>query len=428
MEVFDLTEKSESSFILANLHLARLFWASEPSLIKIIGHPKDAPQKRVETIIHSDDLYQDLYHFFNLLLTHTIFISASFGMILFFSIYRFLGAPLERLTHHITLFHQNPESKDNIIQPSLLGGKIARAEKALSSMQTTLQETLKEQTRLARLGLAVSKINHDLRNILANALIISEDFAKNIDPDTRSKSQRLTSSLNKAIQLCTQVLDYGSARHHSLKISQVNVKKLVAMVGAQIASSLPKDSPQKWVNQCPDNITLLSDDNHLFRILFNLGRNGFQAQAHSIHIDAQISNEDEKIKIDIKDDARGLPQSVKARFTSSPHHSSYKGQSDNGYGLGLSISQELALDLGGVLNLVETSSKGTHFRLILPLDLGGQTWSQPKYPRKKWSWAKYSQPKYSQNDLRLKLTRHAITARVCPAILASFVKLYPVKP
>ena len=51
--------------------------------------------------------------------------------------------------------------------------EIGVAERELADMQRRLQKTLGEQKHLADLGLAVSKINHDMRNILASAQLLS---------------------------------------------------------------------------------------------------------------------------------------------------------------------------------------------------------------------------------------------------------------
>ena len=52
--------------------------------------------------------------------------------------------------------------------------EVGIAERELAQMQEELSGLLAQKTRLAQLGLAVSKINHDLRNMLANAQLISD--------------------------------------------------------------------------------------------------------------------------------------------------------------------------------------------------------------------------------------------------------------
>jgi hypothetical protein len=49
-------------------------------------------------------------------------------------------------------------------------------------MQTALRDMLAQRRHLAELGLAVSKINHDLRNILASAQLFSDRIGAAEDP------------------------------------------------------------------------------------------------------------------------------------------------------------------------------------------------------------------------------------------------------
>jgi signal transduction histidine kinase len=61
--------------------------------------------------------------------------------------------------------------------PSGRPTKIGTAEEELAAMQRELASMLHQKSRLAALGLAVSKINHDLRNLLASAQLFSDQLA-----------------------------------------------------------------------------------------------------------------------------------------------------------------------------------------------------------------------------------------------------------
>ena len=60
--------------------------------------------------------------------------------------------------------------------------------------------------RLATLGLAVSKIGHDLRNILATTQLLTDRSAASRDPEIQRISPKLIDSIDRAIQLCTETL------------------------------------------------------------------------------------------------------------------------------------------------------------------------------------------------------------------------------
>jgi signal transduction histidine kinase len=73
-------------------------------------------------------------------------------------------------------FPRNPESASRS-SPSQRGDEIGVAERELSDMQRDLVSMLHQKSRLAALGLAVSKINHDLRNLLASSQLLSDQLA-----------------------------------------------------------------------------------------------------------------------------------------------------------------------------------------------------------------------------------------------------------
>src|SRR4029078_2911353 len=85
--------------------------------------------------------------------------------------------PMRRITANLVAFHQDPENPSRIIAPSKRGDEIGRTETELGALQRDLVSMLHQKNRLAALGLAVSKINHDLRNILATAQLFCDPLS-----------------------------------------------------------------------------------------------------------------------------------------------------------------------------------------------------------------------------------------------------------
>ncbi len=71
---------------------------------------------------------------------------------------------------------------------------------------------LQQKSRLAALGLAVSKINHDLRNLLASAQLFSDRLASLPDPRVQRFAPKLMRALERAIAFCQSTLSYGRAQ------------------------------------------------------------------------------------------------------------------------------------------------------------------------------------------------------------------------
>ena len=79
-------------------------------------------------------------------------------------------------------------------------------------MQRDLASMLQQKSRLAALGLAVSKINHDLRNLLASAQLFSDRLASLPDPRVQRFAPKLMRALERAIAFCQSTLSYGRAQ------------------------------------------------------------------------------------------------------------------------------------------------------------------------------------------------------------------------
>ncbi len=75
-----------------------------------------------------------------------------------------------------------PEDARRIITPAAGVTELREAEEALKSMQTELTSALRQKERLAQLGSAVSKISHDLRNILTSAQLFTDRIEMSEDP------------------------------------------------------------------------------------------------------------------------------------------------------------------------------------------------------------------------------------------------------
>src|SRR5258708_25424802 len=109
-------------------------------------------------------------------------------------------------------FRADPEDTARILAPTPRHAELGSVEGELAEMQRDLAATLQQKTRLATLGLAVSKINHDLRNLLASAQLFSDRLAGLPDPQVQRFAPKLMRALERAIDLCQSTLSYGRAQ------------------------------------------------------------------------------------------------------------------------------------------------------------------------------------------------------------------------
>ena len=134
---------------------------------------------------------------------------------------------------------------------------------------------LQQKTRLAALGLAVSKINHDLRNLLTTAQLFSDRLSSLPDPRVQRFAPKLMRALERAIAFCESTLSYGRAQEPPPDRRMVALGPLVEEVRETLG--LGPDTPVRWVTAVERGLMVDADPDQLFRVLLNLARNAVQA-------------------------------------------------------------------------------------------------------------------------------------------------------
>ena len=256
-------------------------------------------------------------------------------------------------------FHMIDESG---AQRSEFFNRLRSAQRELADMQSRLRTALRQKSHLAALGTAVSKINHDLRNILATAQLVSDRLAGSEDPEVKRVAPTLVRSLDRAAALCANVLRYGRAEEAEPTRVPFELHALVDDVTVALGLSLP-DGVRVENTVDPDFI-LNADREQVFRVLLNLGRNAAEALtgAGDGRITVSAARGAGVADIRIRNIGPGVPaESVTGLFQA------FSGSSrSGGTGLGLAIARDLMVGHGGDIKLLETGATGTVFQLLLP--------------------------------------------------------------
>jgi len=121
----------------------------------------------------------------------SLLISAITAALVFAAIHALMVRPIRNIRNSLLGFASAPDDPANIVRVSGRNDELGVTERELASMQTQLQRTLGKQKHLADLGLAVSKINHDMRNILASAQLISDRLRLVNDPTVQTFAPKL---------------------------------------------------------------------------------------------------------------------------------------------------------------------------------------------------------------------------------------------
>ena len=218
---------------------------------------------------------QLMYRFSRNLLLVSMEIAMLTAGLVYIALHFLFVRPMRRLTANLVGFHENPESSARIIVPSQRGDEIGVAERELSDMQRDLVSMLHQKSRLAALGLAVSKINHDLRNLLASSQLLSDQLASVPDPRVQRFAPKLMRSLERAIAFCQSTLSYGRAQEAAPDRRMILIEPVVTEV--RESAGLASDASIAWISAIERGLTIDADPDQLFRVLLNLVRNAAQA-------------------------------------------------------------------------------------------------------------------------------------------------------
>ncbi len=293
----------------------------------------------------------------------SILISIITGALVYLSLAALLVKPMTRLTRNIVSFSERPEDPSRIIAPSGRRDEIGTAERELKAMQEELAGTLTQKSRLAALGLAVSKISHDLRNMLSSAQLLSDRLIAVKDPTVQRLVPKLIASLDRAIRLCARTLDFGQAQEAPPRRKRFALAPLVAEVGDGMG--LPRAGAIAWIVNVPKDIEVDADRDQLYRVLSNLCRNAVQALESEGEPEGELAvsarREGSVTVVEVADTGPGVPERARAHLFEAFQTVARK----EGSGLGLAIAAELVKAHGGEIALVRNDG-GATFRVTIP--------------------------------------------------------------
>jgi signal transduction histidine kinase len=338
-----------------------------------ISGPPDYTGTTVDIVMYDTALHDRLIQNSRIIATISLLISLIAAALIYFIIHRLLLRPVGHMYSNMFAFGQKPEDPTLIIDASCRKDELGYAQNRLAQMQTHLQHLFHERKHLADLGLAVSKINHDMRNILASAQLMSDSLADTQDPVVQRFSPKLIRTLNRAITYSETVIAYGRTQEAVPVRQQRLLRPLLHEVEDMLV--IPPNVEITFRNMIPVDFEAYIDKEQMLRVLNNLCRNAVQAM--STHNTAPETEKSLTISawrmgnqccIAVADTGPGLPKKARDNLFTA-----FRGSTrSDGTGLGLVIAQELVRAHGGTIELREDYTEGALFEIRIP--------DMPAYP------------------------------------------------
>jgi signal transduction histidine kinase len=354
----------EVSWHRAIIDAFKTLWSGDNDVMRLVG-PAPKGGDFLEIVMDEAPLRNAMLRFSTNIMLLSLVISAITALLVYLALHYLLVRPMRRITTNMMGFRADPENPARVMSASRRQDEVGLAERELAAMQLELASMLQQKSRLAALGLAVSKINHDLRNLLTGAQLFSEGLTSLPDPRVQRFAPKLMRALERAIAFCESTLSYGRAQEPPPDRRMVELEPLVDEVHETLEMSASRVG---WITAIERGVVVDADPDQLLRVLLNLARNAVQA------LETRAPNEPSRdqvritgrregavVVIEVSDTGPGIPAKGREHLFEAFQTQARSG----GTGLGLVIAAELVRAHGGEIKLIE-GTIGATFRLSIP--------------------------------------------------------------
>lgn len=262
--------------------------------------------------------------------------------------------------------------------------EIGRLSEGIHGMSQQIQRTMEDmKEERDKLSLAVEKLSlldqqqkqfignvtHEFKTPLTSikAYLDLLDMYPKDNALLETAKENIKSETEKLYEMVVNVLQLSSMDKYDFeyKLEKIDIKEEILAVLKSLKGKLEKFEIGLELNLTE---AFIEADRESLRILFmNLFDNAIKYNRAGGRIFISNVVKDAQVNIEIRDTGIGIPKElVKQIF--DPFYTVDKNRSreTGGFGLGLSLAKKHAEIMGGSITLVETSEKGTTFRVIFP--------------------------------------------------------------
>lgn len=346
----------------------RTFFGNADGCLRVLAASPVTGQDALELLIPKSKLKWAMRDYAKRIAVLSLAIAVITGLLIYLAMLFMIIRPIEKLAAGLADFREDPEKRRSNLPPSSRKDEIGQLQREFYDMKQGVRASFKQRERLATLGMAVAKINHDLRNVLASASLVSDRLASDPEERISKMGARLTRSIDRGIKLTSEVLNFSLSGQDEAELEVVRISLLVGEAAGDTLGSFGTGARRiSFTNKIPSELIVTADKDHTYRIFHNLFRNAAQAMAKmpednvTRNLSVEAIPAGDHIAILVKDTGPGLPDKAKDNLFKAFASASGRGST----GLGLTISQDLAREQGGDIVLESTSKDGTVFAVSL---------------------------------------------------------------
>ena len=225
------------------------------------------------------------------------------------------------------------------------------------------EESLRKSERLTTLGTLAAEIAHEIRNPLMVIRLLFDSL--NLVEADEQKNKDLSvirEKLDHLEQIAGRILDFGKSREAFR--TKLSLQEIINDAVLLVRLKLKQSQVVLEIDEFEEVLIVYVDKGQIQQALLNLMLNALVAMPAGGKLTLKSDKSDEgKALIFVSDTGSGISPELQGKIFDS-----FLTGTSEGTGLGLSISKRILKAHDGDLELVESGSKGTVFKISLPIN------------------------------------------------------------
>jgi signal transduction histidine kinase len=239
------------------------------------------------------------------------------------------------------------------------GGEIGHLADRFRQMTARLAEAEQQERNF------LMSVSHELRTpltaIRGHVEALREGVAE--DPAVRAASlDMIASETGRLERLVGDVLDLAKLEAHRFTLlkEEVDMGRLCDQAYALFGEEARRRGIE-YDKRFESTPTIVSDGDRVLQIISNLLSNAFRWTPDGGRVELELAAANGRVSVAVDDNGPGVPVEEQERIFRP-----FWSRDDSGTGLGLAIAHELAVALGGRIELESKPGQGSRFELQLP--------------------------------------------------------------
>jgi signal transduction histidine kinase len=213
-------------------------------------------------------------------------------------------------------------------------------------------------------------VSHELRTPLTAIRGHVEALREGVvhEPDQVQHSLDVVAAETDRLErLVGDVLDLARLQAHRFTVrrEEVDLGRVLDHAYGAFAEEARRREIDYRLRADGDAPVIVTDGDRVLQVISNLLSNAFRWTPDGGAIELGLEASNGAVRVDVVDSGPGVPQGERDRIFDP-----FISHDVNGTGLGLPIARELAVALGGRIEVDSGAGEGSRFRLVLPLSGG----------------------------------------------------------